>query len=174
MRVSDNRGGGINPEGRPGQFEYFNILRNMRFLYYDKIDHIEKGTSINGVKTFTLSEEFFRKHFTKQALVPGVIYIEAMAQLLGWLIIYSHDFKLSAIMSLVEDVNVTSKLRPGFKADIHGEIISTSRRDSLGRAWISVDGEIVASMNRIIYSHVHKVNSDDLKKLFCYYSGMKM
>jgi 3-hydroxyacyl-[acyl-carrier-protein] dehydratase len=146
----------------------------MRFLYYDRIDNIEKGKSIFGVKTFTLSEEFFRKHFKKQALVPGVIYIEAMAQLLGWLIIYSHDFKLSAIMSLVEDANITAKLRPGFKAEIHGEIISTSRRDSLGKAWITVDGELIASMNRIIYSHVHKVNPEDLTNLFYYYSGIKI
>jgi 3-hydroxyacyl-[acyl-carrier-protein] dehydratase len=138
----------------------------MRFLYYDRVANIDKGKSITGVKTFTLSEEFFRKHFTKQALVPGVIYIEAMAQLLGWLIIYSHDFKLSAIMSLVEDVTVAPGMRPGFKAEIHGEIISTSRRDSLGRAWMTVDGETVASMNRIIYSHVHKVNSEDLSNLF--------
>jgi 3-hydroxyacyl-[acyl-carrier-protein] dehydratase len=146
----------------------------MRFLYYDRVDNIDKGKSITGVKTFTLSEEFFRKHFTKQALVPGVIYIEAMAQLLGWLIIYSHDFKLSAIMSLVEDVTVASRMRPGFKAEIHGEIISTSRRDSLGKAWMTVDGETVASMNRIIYSHVHKVNSEDLSNLFYYYSGIKV
>jgi 3-hydroxyacyl-[acyl-carrier-protein] dehydratase len=146
----------------------------MRFLYYDRVDNIDKGKSITGVKTFTLSEEFFRKHFTKQALVPGVIYIEAMAQLLGWLIIYSHDFKLSAIMSLVEDVTVAPGMRPGFKAEIHGEIISTSRRDSLGRAWMTVDGETVASMNRIIYSHVHKVNSEDLSNLFYYYSGIKV
>ena len=146
----------------------------MRFLYYDKIDNIEKGKSITGVKAFTLSEEFFRKRFKKQALIPGVIYIEAMAQLLGWLIIYSHNFKLSAVMSLVEDVTVPPALRPGFRAEIHGEIISTSRRDSLGKAWITVDGETVASMNRIIYSHVHKVDSEDLTDLFYYYSGIKV
>ncbi|HDH04170.1 MAG TPA: hypothetical protein ENH01_00430 [Nitrospirae bacterium] len=146
----------------------------MRFLYYDKIDNIEKGKSIAGVKTFTLSEEFFRKHFKKQALVPGIVYIEAMAQLLGWLIIYSHNFKLSAVMSLVEDVTVAPELRPGFRAEIHGEIISTSRRDSLGKAWITVDGQTVASMNRIIYSHVHKVDSEDLTDLFYYYSGIKV
>ncbi len=146
----------------------------MRFLYYDKVEKIEKGESIVGAKTFTLSEEFFRKHFKKQALVPGVIYIEAMAQLLGWLIIYSHDFKLSAVMSLVEGVSVASALRPGFRAEIHGEIISTSRRDSLGRAWITVDGEKIASMDRIIYSHVRKVNSENLLNLFYYYSGIKV
>jgi len=144
----------------------------MRFLYYDKINNIDKGKSITGIKTFTLSEEFFRRHFTKAALVPGVIYVEAMAQILGWLVIYSHNFKLSAIMSLVEDVKISSQLRPGFTAELQGEIISTSRRDSLGRAWITVDGEIIASMDRIIYSHVHKVNSENLVRLFEYYSGL--
>ena len=146
----------------------------MRFLYYDKVNNIEKGKSITGIKTFTLSEEFLRGHFKKAALVPGVIYIEAMAQILGWLVIYSHDFKLSAIMSLVDDVKISPKLRPGFTAELHGEIISTSRRDSLGRAWITVDGELIASMDRIIYSHVHKVNSENLVRLFEYYSGLKV
>ncbi len=146
----------------------------MRFLYYDRIEKIEKGKLIVGVKTFTLSEEFLKCHFKKIALVPGVIYIEAMAQLLGWLIIYSHDFRLSAIMSLIEDVKIPPKLRPGFRAEIHGEIISTSLRDSLGKAWITVDGQTVSSISRIIYNHVHKVNSEDLLNLFYYYSGRKV
>ena len=146
----------------------------MRFLYYDTVKTINKGASITGTKSFALSEEFFRYHFKKSALVPGVIYIEAMAQLLGWLIIYSHDFTLSAVMSLVEDVTVSPKLRPGFTAEIHGEILSTSRRDSLGKAWITVNNEVVASMNRIIYSHVHNVNSRELMDLFYYYSGIRV
>ena len=69
----------------------------MRFLFYDSVISIEKGKSIVGVKAFPLSEEFYGAHFRKSALVPGVILIEAMAQLLGWLIIYSHDFKISSI-----------------------------------------------------------------------------
>lgn len=146
----------------------------MRFLFYDRVTSIEKGKSIAGVKTFALSEEFHRGHFSKVALVPGVILIEAMAQLLGWLIIYSHDFKLSSIMSLVEDVKVSSNLRPGFKAEIQAEIVSTSKRDTLGKAWIDVDGEPIASMDRIIYSHFHKVNPEELKERFRYYSGIEL
>lgn len=146
----------------------------MRFLYYDKVIEIEKGKSITGVKSFSLSEEFLRGHFSKMALVPGVIFIEAMAQLLGWLIIYSHDFTLSAIMSLVEDVSLSPKLRPGFIARIDGEIIATSRNDSLGKAQVYADGELIASMNRIIYSHFHDVNQKELRSLFSYYSGMKI
>jgi 3-hydroxyacyl-[acyl-carrier-protein] dehydratase len=145
----------------------------MRFLFYDAVTHIEKGKTIAGVKTFSLSEEFLREHYRKVAFVPGVIMIEAMAQLLGWLIIHAHDFQLSAVMSLIETVTVTSNLRPGFKAEIHGEIISTSRRDSLGSARMYSDGILIASLNRIIYSHLHTVDRDELSELFRYYSGIK-
>ena len=146
----------------------------MRFLYYDRVDHIEKNKTITGVKTFTLSEEFFRYHFKKKPLVPGVIFIEVMAQLLGWLVVYSHDFKRSAVMSLVQGVTVPPYRRPGFSATVHGELISTSSRDSLGRAWMTHNGKEIARMDRIIYSHVKRsVNTDDLKRLFTYYSGIE-
>jgi len=144
----------------------------MRFLYYDRVISIEKGRSIVGTKAFPLSEEFLRRHFTKKAIVPGVICIEAMAQLLGWLIIYSHDFKLSAIMSLVEGVRVPAGLRPGFSAEIHAELLSTSRRDSLGKARILVGGEEVASVERLIFSHVPNVDRSELIARFSYYSGI--
>ena len=146
----------------------------MRFLYYDSVTQLEKGKSIVGVKTFSLSEEFLRGHFKKVALVPGGIMIEAMAQLLGWLINYSYDFRLVAIMSLIEEVTVPSRLRPGFKAEIHGEILSSSKTDSIGKARIYVGGDLVASLGRIIYSHFQLVNRDDLVQLFRYYSGLKI
>jgi 3-hydroxyacyl-[acyl-carrier-protein] dehydratase len=144
----------------------------MRFLFYDRVMELEKGRFIHGVKSFSLSEEFLRRHYGKIALVPGVIMIEAMAQLLGWLIVYSLDFKVSAIMSLVEDVTVPPRLRPGFQAEIYGEIVSISKRDSLGSARMSVDGQTIASMNRIIYSHLHQVDAEELRRLFGYYSGL--
>ena len=145
----------------------------MRFLFYDRVDSLEKGSSIRGVKSFALSEEFLRGHFSKVALVPGVIMIETMAQLLGWLVMYSHDFKLAAIMSLIEDVKFSAGLRPGFTAEIHAEIISTSGRDTLGRAEMYSNGEVIASMNRTIYSHFKGINSDELKERFRYYSGIR-
>jgi 3-hydroxyacyl-[acyl-carrier-protein] dehydratase len=144
----------------------------MRFLFFDRVIELEKGRFIRGVKSFSLSEEFLRNHFGKIALVPGAIMIEAMAQLLGWLIVYSSDFRASALMSLVEDVTVTPRLRPGFRAEIYGEIVSISKTDSLGSARMTVDGQAIASINRIIYSHLHRVDADELRRLFWYYSGL--
>lgn len=145
----------------------------MRFLFYDSVTDIEKGKSIAGVKTFSLSDEFLKGHYKKVAIVPGVIMIESMAQLLGWLIVYSHDFQLSAIMSMIEGVTVSSDLRPGFKADIRAEIISTSKRDSLGRAEMYSDGRLIASLDRIIYSHLQTSDPKKLSEIFKYYSGLK-
>lgn len=145
----------------------------MRFLLYDAITHIDKGRAIAGTKTFSLSDEYLRGHFSRIALIPGVLFIEAMAQVLGWLIIYSHDFKLSAVMSLIEDVSVPTRLRPGFKAEIQGEILSTSAGDSLGTAKVTVDGRLVASLGRIIYVHTPTSDSGKLRNLFRYYSGIE-
>lgn len=142
----------------------------MRFLFCDRVVQIEKGKSIDGVKAFSLSEEFLKGHFARIPLVPGVIFIEAMAQLLGWLIIYSHDFRCLPIISLIEDVTMAPHVNPGFRADIHAEIISTSETDSLGKAWIHVDGELVASADRMIYSHLGGPGPEVLLKRFEYHS----
>lgn len=143
----------------------------MRFLLYDRIIDIDKGKSIVGTKCFNLSDEYFRGHFKKNAYVSGVFYIESMAQLLGWLVIYSYDFQVSPFMTLVEKVSFEPALRPGFIAEIHAQLISTSTTDSLGKAEIVVDGQQIASLERIIYAHSKIVNTPLLKKMFSYYSG---
>lgn len=143
----------------------------MRLLLYDRITNLQPGESITGIKTFSLTDECLRRHFNKEALVPGVMYIEAMAQLLGWLIIYTHAFRLSAVMSLIEGVTIAPDLRPGFSAEISGRLISTSSSDSLGSASISVDGRVIASMQRIIYVHTPKADENQLRQMFRYYGG---
>ena len=143
----------------------------MRLLLYDRITTLTPGESITGIKTFCLSEEYFRRHFSKEALIPGVMFIEAMAQLLGWLIIYTHDFRLSAVMSLIQDVKVAPDLRPGFSAEISGRLLSTSEKDSLGSARMTVDGSEIASIGRIIYAHSDMADRDALRRMFRYYCG---
>jgi 3-hydroxyacyl-[acyl-carrier-protein] dehydratase len=145
----------------------------MRFLLFDSVTEITKGKSIVGVKGFSLTEEFLNRHFTQTPLVPGPLLIEAMAQLVGWLIIYSNDFRLSTFLALVEEVRITPGLRPGFSAEIHGELVSTSKRDSLGRARMVSDGKEIASAKRIIYGHSDRVDPEELARRFAYYSGMR-
>ncbi len=146
----------------------------MRFLFVDRITKMEKGKTAEGIKTFSLADECHRNHFSKSALVPGVLLIETMAQVLGWLINYSHDFKLLAIMSLLEGVSVPSKLRPGIAVRVGGEILSTASSDSMGRAWVeSVSGESIAQIDRILYTHRRNVEPADLRKWYRYIDGIE-
>ncbi|HNR39238.1 MAG TPA: hypothetical protein PKN61_09365 [Acidobacteriota bacterium] len=144
----------------------------MRFLFYDRVTRIEKGVRIEGVKSFALSEEYLRGHYPRRAAVPAGICIESMAQLLGWGVMHAHDFHLAAIMSLVEGFTLSEPLlRPGVLGAITGEIVTTTRRDSLCRAWIDVDGRRVATLDRMIFTHFRPVDAEALRRMFRYYSG---
>jgi 3-hydroxyacyl-[acyl-carrier-protein] dehydratase len=140
-------------------------------MFYDRVLTLDKMSSIVGVKCFALSEEYHRRHFAKTALVPGVICIEAMAQLLGWLINYSYDFKIYTLMSMIEDVAVSQALKPGIETLIHGQILSTNAKDTLGRARIEAGGKVIASAERIIYSQFPQRDPAALAARFRYYSG---
>ncbi len=144
----------------------------MRFLFFDRVTGISRGRFIEGVKTFNLSEEFLGRHYGKVALVPGVMLIEAMAQLLGWLVVYSNDFGISPVMSLIEGAETSSELRPGFTAEMRGEIVSCSGRDSLGLAEAFCGGRRIASIERVIYSHVSLAEAEAMRARFSYYSGI--
>ncbi len=53
------------------------------FLLVDRIIEIEPGTKAIGIKNVTVNEEFFQGHFPGQPIMPGVLIIEAMAQVGG-------------------------------------------------------------------------------------------
>lgn len=144
----------------------------MRFLFYDRVTSIEKGKRIVGVKSLSSSEEFLEKHFTKVALIPGTLLIEAMAQLLGWLVAYSHDFRLVAIMSLIGEARLPAQLKPGVTLDIEGHLLTNTERDSLGRATVSLDGETIARVDRLIFRHFPVPAPEILVERFLYYGGI--
>jgi 3-hydroxymyristoyl/3-hydroxydecanoyl-(acyl carrier protein) dehydratase len=144
----------------------------MRFLLFDRITELEAGRRIVGVKTFTLAERAPCDHFPRSPLVPASMLVEAMAQLLGWGVIHAHDFQLMAILCLLDEVTVRTPLPgPGFAATVGGELLSTSDQDSLGRAWLEVGGERVASAGRVIYRHFRPVDSEELRRQLASWRG---
>ena len=138
----------------------------MRFLFFDQIKEMVRGERIVGVKTFPLSEAYLNAHFRRAPIVPGSILIEAMAQITGWLVIYTYDFKTSCVISLIDDVEVASELRPGVSLEIHGEMIDTNERASLCRARIEKDGVPVARAERFVYPHFPNDDPEGLKERF--------
>ena len=144
----------------------------MRFLFIDRVTALERGLRITGIKSFASSEPFLEGHFSRAALVPGVLLIEAMAQLLGCLVSYSHDFRCLAVLALIADVTVPAALKPGTRAEIDGRLLTMTDSDSLGRATAVVDGQIVARVERLILHHVPLPAGESTREFMLQYAGV--
>ena len=53
------------------------------FLFVDRITYMEEGKFVVGIKNVTLNDYFFQGHFPSKPVMPGVLIIEAMAQVGG-------------------------------------------------------------------------------------------
>jgi len=73
----------------------------MRYLLIDHITEWQKGQRIKGVKNVAMSEDFLEFHFPKKPIMPGVMLLEAIAQLTGWLEAASSDFQHWFLISRV-------------------------------------------------------------------------
>tara|TARA_Y100000591_G_C21630114_1_gene592347 strand:- start:244 stop:699 length:456 start_codon:yes stop_codon:yes gene_type:complete len=103
------------------------------FLYLDKLIDIHKLDRATGIKTFNKNEDFFKGHFPKNPVVPGVILVEMMAQTAAALIAYS--LKKETFDKIVYLMNIeNSKFRlPVFPDDkIFANVKSIRSR---GRVW---------------------------------------
>lgn len=55
------------------------------FLLVDRVEELNPGESIRGIKNVSINEPFFQGHFPDRPIMPGVLIVEAMAQLSGLL-----------------------------------------------------------------------------------------
>ena len=64
----------------------------MRFLLVDRITQVESDRHIEGTKNVAMSEDYLEWHFPEQPILPGVLLLEASAQLASWLVSEASDF----------------------------------------------------------------------------------
>ena len=138
----------------------------MRFLMVDRILSLEPGRRIETTKATSLSDEFLRGHFTRRPLVPAALLLETLAQSLGWLVIASHQFRLSCVLAGVDEVRLVPDLAPGGVLQVVGELASVTPRGSLGSARATVDGRVVASVERMLFGHVPHPDPESLRARF--------
>jgi len=138
----------------------------MRFLMVDRVLSLEPGKRIETLKLPSISEEYFRGHFTRAALVPGALLIESIAQSLGRLITATYDYKVAIALTVMEDAKVVHDLRPGRPITIVGELLGTNPKGSIGRAVATADGREVASVGRMIFIQFPHHDPESVKARF--------
>jgi len=125
----------------------------MRFYMLDKIIEWKIGESARGIKNISLSEDFFDDHFPKHPIMPGVLIVEALAQLSGLLLeaTVERDYKkkVKALLSILEKVKFRNISKPGDTLVLNSEILSVHEDSGRVKTIAKVDEKIIAEAEMI-------------------------
>lgn len=118
------------------------------FLLVDRIVELEADRRIVGLKNVTINEPFFQGHFPGAPVMPGVLILEAMAQVAGVLVYRDlpsevRDAKL-IYFSGIDNAKFRKPVVPGDQLRIEMELLS--RRSNFGKmaGRATVEGKLVA------------------------------
>lgn len=114
-------------------------------LLVDRVVHIEGDTKAIGIKNVTINEPFFAGHFPGAPIMPGVLIVEAMAQLSGVLIGQKpeHTGKLAVLLSL-DRVKLRKPVTPGDQLIIEAEAVKVRSRIAHMRCKAYVGDDLAA------------------------------
>lgn len=115
------------------------------FLLVDRITHIEEGKKAIGIKNVTINEPFFQGHFPGNPIMPGVLIVEAMAQVGAVTILSMEEYKGKlAVFAGIEKMKFKKQVVPGDTLLMEAEL--TTIKMGIGKAKVcaKVDDKIVA------------------------------
>lgn len=116
------------------------------FLLVDRIEEMEVGKRAVGKKCVTYNEPFFAGHFPQEPVMPGVLIIEALAQV-GAVCCLSAEENKGKIGFLggVNKAKFRGKVVPGDVLTLQIEMIKVKGPVGVGKGTATVDGKVVAS-----------------------------
>ena len=114
------------------------------FLLVDRIIDLQPGKGITGIKNVTFNEPFFQGHFPGQPIMPGVLIIEAMAQVAG-IAAFSSDMEGKAVYFMsIEKAKFRRPVVPGDQLRLEIKVLQHR-----GNVWkfsgaATVDGKLAS------------------------------
>jgi UDP-3-O-[3-hydroxymyristoyl] N-acetylglucosamine deacetylase/3-hydroxyacyl-[acyl-carrier-protein] dehydratase len=115
------------------------------FLLVDKIIELEPDKRAVGIKNVTMNEEFFTGHFPGRPVMPGVLIIEAMAQVAGVLMLNKKENvgKIAYFMSL-DNAKFRKTVLPGDQLRLEVEVIKLKSKTGQVHTKALVDSQVVS------------------------------
>jgi 3-hydroxyacyl-[acyl-carrier-protein] dehydratase len=115
------------------------------FLLVDRIIEIEFGVRAVGIKNVSANEPFFQGHFPGYPVMPGVLIVEALAQVgaIALLGTDEHRGKM-AFFAGIDGVRFKRQVRPGDTLRLEVELGRLRRGVGTGTATATVDGQLAA------------------------------
>lgn len=120
------------------------------FLMIDHVELVIPGKMARGYKNLTLNEWYFPKHFPGAPNMPGVLQLEALAQMLTVAVTTQPGLKGKVTHALQHMVKFRKEVLPGERLDIETRVLSWSRGIAKGMGIGRTNGEIACEAEMLI------------------------
>ncbi|HLV08973.1 MAG TPA: 3-hydroxyacyl-ACP dehydratase FabZ [Halanaerobiales bacterium] len=130
---------------------YINQIKNLLphrypFLLVDRIEELQAGKRIVGIKNVTINEEFFQGHYPGHPIMPGVLILESMAQVGGFLMMQTLEKPEEKIpfFAGIDKARFRRPVVPGDTLRITAEILKARGKIAKVKAISNVKEELAA------------------------------
>ncbi len=160
-RIAETASTAARPQAAtPGALDINQVMRILPhrypFLMVDRIISFDSDVKATGVKAVSINEPFFQGHFPGHPVMPGVLQLEAMAQVASIIMMIKteNDGKIGYFMS-ADEVKFRKPVLPGDTLFIECELVSIKKRLGKANCRCLVNGEVV-SEGQLLFGLVDK------------------